>query len=718
MAPSTWVSFGITLLGLLVLATIAMGDAVRQCDTFVRGRPNDGTSGGVWLNWAWERTGGSLFQPVQYLTGGNLGDVLWRPLLIVNLAILLPMWAFTKIVGPVCAYNLTFVLGYVTSGLGMWALVRHLVNSRAVATVIALVFAFSSFSQMKAEWGHAAGVFLALFPLLVLVLVRLWEQVTVRRVLAVGVCWGALPYVDGYHLTFAALTVLGVVGGMTVAVLRRDGRSSARWLLHRIGATVVAGGVALVVLVPWALTLLSDFGAIDEQTTRAAADGGRYGARLWEYLLPSGRHPLAPDGYETWRIEHMHRSNLAETALYLGMVPIALAVIGVLAVRRGSSARVAGSAGAAGETGETDVEPGVDRRVVVGGLVGLVVVGALCSLDPDTSVFGVSLLMPGDLIRAVMPQVRVLSRLVILVLTGLLALAAIGLESVLARHLRPSRRALVAVGVAVVALFESLTFAPWSPPTWSYARTPAVFVELAADDSVDTVALYPMLRAGENGDVLQSFQPVLDKVLVNPASDTGAVDDPADVVRGLAALDDPQTLPGLRMLGTDVVVVTDAGTEVVRPDDLPDGLLLESTITCERPVLGVPARDADGRDCLATRVYRLEAGPVAVGVVALGSGWGDFEADGWGGRRPASDGAQLEVVTAGSAADVAVRFEVVADTAGRLEVVDDAGGLVASVDVGTAPATVAFSTGPGRTWELRLVGVGRVWASGFDADPA
>jgi hypothetical protein len=705
------VSFGFTMVGLLVLGVIAMGDAVLHCDTFVRGRPNDGTTASVWLNWAWDRTGGGPFQPVQFLTGGNLGDVLWRPLAVVNLAILLPMWAFTRVVDHVCAYNLTFLLGYVTSGLGMWALVRHLVRSRAAATVIPLIFAFSSFSQLKAEWGHPSGVFLVLFPLLVLALLRLWECVTVGRVLAVGACWGALPYIDGYHLSFAALTVVGVVGGMTVAVLRRDGRGSARWLFGRLAATAAAGAAALVVLVPWALTLLSDFGAINEQTTRTAEDASRYSARLWEYLLPSPRHPMAPDGYTTWRIEHMHRSNFAETALYLGMVPLALAVIGVLVARRAGR-------GSEGDLVVTETEPRVDRRVEVAGLLGLVAVGVVFSLDPEAEVFGVPLPMPAELIRAVMPQVRVLSRLVILVLTGLLALAAIGLDSVLARRPHRPRRLTVAGGVAVLALFESLTFAPWSPPTWSYERTPAVFVSLGADDSVDTVALYPMLRAGENGDVLSTFQPVLDKVLVNPASDTGATNDPADVVRGLAALDDPQTVPGLRMLGTDVVVVTDRGAEVVLPDDAPDGLLLESTISCAPPVLGVPARDGDGRDCLATRVYRVEAGPTAVAVVALGSGWRDFEADGWGGRRPASDGAQLEVVSAGSAADVAVRFQVIAVGAGRLEVVDAAGASVASVDVGTEPATVAFRTGPGRTLELRLDGVDQVWATGFDADPA
>ena len=242
------------------------------------------------------------------------------------------MWALGRLAGPVCGYNLTFLLGYVTSGLGMWALVRHLVPSRIVASVAAVLFAFTSFSQLKTEWGHAAGVFLGLFPLLVLTIVRLWKRVTVGRVIVTGIVWGCLPYVDGYYLTFAALTVLGLVGGMSLSIVRRRGRDAVSSIVGRLVATAAAGGVALVVLLPWALVLLSDFGAIDEQTTRTGDDAGRYSARLWEFLLPSGRHPLAPDAYANWRIENMHRSNLAETALYVGIVPIVLAVIGVVAI--------------------------------------------------------------------------------------------------------------------------------------------------------------------------------------------------------------------------------------------------------------------------------------------------------------------------------------------------------------------------------------------------
>ncbi len=705
---ATTVSFGVTAAMLAVLAVIAMGDAVLECSSVVRGRPNDGTSGAVWLNWTWEQTGGGPFRSVQYVTGGNLGDVLWRPLLIVNVAILVPMWALSKLVGPVCSYNISFVLGYIASGLGMWALARHLVRSRAAATVAAVLFAFTAFSQLKAEWGHAAGVYLMLFPLLVLAIVRLWERVTTSRILVAGLCWGCLPYVDGYFLSFAALVVLGLAAGMSVSTFHRHGRGAGRWLLGRLGATALAGGVALVVLVPWVFALLSDYGAINDQVTRGADDAGRYSARLWEYVLPSPRHPLAPDWYETWRIEHMHRSNLAETALYLGVVPMVLAGLGVLSVRRARATSDQPDAA-------TDDSVQFGRSTVTAGLGGLVMVGVLFSLNPDAELLGVPLPMPSEAIRAVLPQVRVFSRLVILVSTGLIALAAIGLESVLVREVLRPRRLAMAGGVAVIALFESLTFAPWSPPTWSYERTPAVFAALAADDTVDTVALYPMLRAGENGDVLVTYQPELGKVLVNPASDTGAVDDPADVVRGLAALSDPQSLPALRMLGTDVIVLTEGGTEVTTSGPPPEGLELASTTTCAPRVLGVPARDPDGRDCLASRVYRILPGPEATAVIALGAGWGDFEADGWGGRRPATDGAQVAVVSRTSGDDAIVRFELIArDGGGAVEVIDDAGEVVERVDVGTTSTPVSFTASVGRTWELRLTGVAEVWASGFD----
>ena len=137
-------------------------------------------------------------------------------------------------------------------------------------------------------------------------------------------------------------------------------------------------------------------------------------------------------------------------------------------------------------------------------------------------------------------------------------------------------------------------------------------------------------------------------------------------------------------------------------------------------MLGVAARDADGRDCLPSRVYRILPGPQASAVVALDSGWGDFVADGWGGHRAAVDGAQVEVVSsegvAGDEAEVTVSFEVWSPSGnGMVSIVDPGRSdeVVVVSAVGSAPTRIEFVTTPGRTLVVRLDGLDEVVASGF-----
>ena len=50
-----------------------------------------------------------------------------------------------------------------------------------------------------------------------------------------------------------------------------------------------------------------------------------YGARPWEYLLPSYRHPYFGAEIGPWLLGHLHGSNFSETSLYVGWITIALA---------------------------------------------------------------------------------------------------------------------------------------------------------------------------------------------------------------------------------------------------------------------------------------------------------------------------------------------------------------------------------------------------------
>ena len=61
-----------------------------------------------------------------------------------------------------------------------------------------------------------------------------------------------------------------------------------------------------------------------------------YGARPWEYLLPSYRHPYFGAEVGPWLLAHLHGSNFSETSLYVGWITIALAAywLAFAAIRR------------------------------------------------------------------------------------------------------------------------------------------------------------------------------------------------------------------------------------------------------------------------------------------------------------------------------------------------------------------------------------------------
>lgn len=661
---STLSGLAATTAVLSLLAIASMGSAATSCSSTVRGAPNDGTAGGVWQNWVWLRTGGSPFGAAQHLTGGGLGEALWRPVMVTYSGWSVPMWALARLTGAVCAYNLVFMLGFVTSGIGMWFLAHRLTASRLAAGFAAVAFAFSGFTQMKTEAGHPGGVVLVLFPLLVLAVLRVWERATVGRVVAAGVCWGVLPYVDGYNLAFAPILVTGLVGGLVLDAV--DGRGWDAWpaLRARLWAVVRVALVAAVVMVPFAMALMTNREAPDLQRTRTEWEATVYSARLYEYLVPPPSSPWMPPGYAEWRELNRHGSNQGETTLYLGLVVMVLAMSTMIVTLRRSS-----SIGATTVPGTT-----MTRRTVVVGLVSMVAFAVVMSLGPMVYVGDVAIGMPAWFVRTVLPQIRVFSRLFIVVSTGMVALAAMGVARLLHRSSGRSGRVAVAVALTALCFVESATSVPLQPRVWSYSETPEVY-RWAHDEGTGTVALYPMWTPFGGSDLqFLNYQPVLDRPVLNSVLDTPAADDPSDIVRGLQALEDPQVVPSLRALGIDLVLDTDGG-----------GAPRHRELTA----LGLEVvREFDDGGV----AYRVRPGRSAPAIVALGSGWSEIEsaATAWGGgHRVMERGALTAVRGASDATDVEVSFVASSLDPYDLRVLDGSR-VLAEVPVGPSSETVRF----------------------------
>ena len=244
------------------------------------------------------------------------------------------------------------------------------------------------------------------FPLLLAAVVAWSDRPGWRRALLIGGASAVLWTTNGYF-GILGMVLLGVMLAATV-VLRRAG----------VVAGLVALGAALIA--PVALVLLSLGGPVDQGISIARSEGdlSTYGARWWEYILPSYRNPYFGDDVGPYLFGHLHGSNFSETSLYVGWLTIALASGWIVWAiwRRKQLFEPAGS-------------------LAVLSLPLVIVVAVLFSLPSPLP--GTGLTMPSELIWRFVPQFRVPSRFVVIVLTALLPLAAFGGLKASVAALRP-----------------------------------------------------------------------------------------------------------------------------------------------------------------------------------------------------------------------------------------------------------------------------------------
>ncbi|MBA2567924.1 MAG: hypothetical protein H0V11_01110 [Actinobacteria bacterium] len=436
-----------------------------------------------------------------------------------------PGWLLTKLVGEIPAYDLLVIGGLAASGFAMYWLIRRLGASILVAAWAGLVYLIFPWHLEKAQ-GHVGFVWLEGFPLLLAAVVAWSDQPGWRRALLIGGASAVLWTTNGYFGILGTV-MLGVMLAAAV-VLRRA----------RLGAGVVALGAALIA--PIALLLLSLGGPVDQGISVARSEGelSTYGARWWEYVLPSYRNPVFGDDVGPYLVDRLHGSNFSESTLYVGWLTIVLAIGWIVwAIRRRK--QLDGQA-----------------RLLLLSLPAVILVAVLFSLPSPLP--GTGITMPSEAIWRFVPQFRVPSRFVVIVLTALLPLAAFGLEGLRRRAAAlpgPPRLAkAVSFAVCVVAFAVSsleLAIDP-EPATADVGSAPSLYRAVRAAPPGALVE-YPLVRSdqGVNSEYL-FWQRIHERALVNGAQ-LGTF---ADRV-GQTLIDpvSPETAPSLAALGVSTIVV-------------------------------------------------------------------------------------------------------------------------------------------------------------------
>jgi hypothetical protein len=333
-----------------------------------------------------------------------------------------------RFVEPVPAYNLLVFAGLAFTGIATYAAARRLGARPLGAAVAGALLVLAPVHMIEAQL-HVALSYAAPLPLLLLVGINALRRPCGRRGAYFGAALGVCGYFTAYLLLEAVAIGIGIAAAAAVLALTSG---SQRLQLGR--AALAAALAALVVLAPLLTVLAARKSEIDAAVGRSDVEAISYSLELDAYRLrDSGVYP------------GVLATLLAAFALLLPSVP----------------------------------------RVVRLGVAMVAVAGLLLSLKANTTVAGIDLPMPSELVQTLVPYWRVFGRLAIVVSLGIAILAAFTIDYI-------AERSRIGFALAcVLAVVASADLMRRPPPAAADLGVPDPIAAVLSD-AEGSVAEYPL----------------------------------------------------------------------------------------------------------------------------------------------------------------------------------------------------------------------------------
>jgi hypothetical protein len=537
-----------------------------------------------------------------------------HPILAVTPLIQIAAAPLVVLFGPIVAYNLGFLLSTIFSGITTYLLAYEITRDSQASFVGGLIFAFAP-TRLIHGLGHYAQIMTFLFPLYLLFLVRYLKRPTLKTAIAVAITLALSMLVNFLHVAYfiipATLILVGYAALKDWPKFRQRGN---------ILGLAMAAGLAFLMTAPFILPFLfsgSEGGLNHLQSGGVAV----YGADLLAFFLPSPLHPLfsgfpaLQDTLTRIVAVGFRDRNLSEGLVYLGVVPLFLAIWGVVQ----------------------------DKERARPWLV-LLLITAVFSLGPFLRFNGelVTYEIDGKSSHIIMPYAlltrlplyelaRTPSRINATTMMALAVLVSVGAATILARwRSHTGRRRLFVGGVTVIILLEYIVLWPYP---FTVEPIPPLYEEIAAEPGEFGILDYPMYL--DSAQLVHGFDLPMYYQLVHERPIAGGriwrlAPDTSGTMRSLEDLISPQALGDivplppldqrasvLNQLGFRYVIVHKNDIRV-RAQATPDEL--ETVLDHLSEILGPPIYDDQYIAAFRVPETEVESGALEP-LFALGENW-------------------------------------------------------------------------------------------------
>lgn len=240
---------------------------------------------------------------------------------------------FTRLGGPILAFNAVALLSFVFSGLSAYFCALKLTSQRIPALIAGTLFAFSPFRIAHWRVGQLNVLGTLWFPIYFVALADLIrEKGSARRsgVIA-GLALGLISLTSQYY--FYMTLVASVLAAATYLLgYRRDRLVNSAFWRSLTRMAIVAAPLVAIGLLPYV-----DLALRDSYPSRALYDVSSGSASVTDFLLPSTDHFL----WGAWVGENFSRNHWPEATLYIGAIATVLALVAILSAwRSGNGVRV------------------------------------------------------------------------------------------------------------------------------------------------------------------------------------------------------------------------------------------------------------------------------------------------------------------------------------------------------------------------------------------